>query len=71
MLARVNLVLIAHAEMPLIYDHADLSSGSRGRIFGVCLHLHPVFVYTCIEGPGESAHLSRLACAFVARRCDE
>ena len=39
---------------------ADVSRGARGLKFGLCLHLHPYFVYTSSEGSGESVqtHLS-------------
>ena len=59
--------LIAYAQMSIINDHADVSSEARGRIFGLSLHLHLHFVYASSEGPGESAHMRRLAWAFAAR----
>ena len=49
-LAPGNLVLIAHAQMPLVNAYADLSNGPRGLIFGVCHHLHPFLVYASHEG---------------------
>ena len=42
----------------------------KGLSFGLCLHLHPYFVYTSSDGSGESAHMRRLPRAFTARWWD-
>ena len=35
-------------------SHADVSSRARDRYFGLCLHLHPYFVYASGEGSDKS-----------------
>ena len=54
-------VLIAYAQMSLINVRANLSSGAKGPIFGMSLHLQPYFAYVSSEGSGESVHVHRLA----------
>ena len=64
--AQELLVLIASAQMPLINSHADISSCDTGLTFGPSLCLYPYIVFASKEGSGESAHMRRLARAFVA-----
>ena len=42
--------------------------GLRGLNFGLNLYLHLYFVYACSVGCGESAHLRKLAGAFIAKK---
>ena len=44
---------------------------ASGLNFGLSMHLQPYFVYASSEELGESAHMRRLAWAFVARKYDE
>ena len=67
----IILVLIANEQKPHLNARAEGSSGARGLIFGLSLHLLTNFVYSSSEVSGESAHVRRLAWAFVARQCDE
>ena len=65
------LALIAHAQMPPLSNHADISSWYRGLRFGQCLYLYPICVYASNEDAYESAHLCRLAGAFIGQKCDK
>ena len=65
------LVLIAYAQKPPINAHTDVSSSARGLNLGQSHYLHLYFVYMSRECSGESVHLPRLVCAFVAWQCDK
>ena len=54
-----------------INAHAYVSSRAWGSKFSLSMHLHPFYVYASSEGYDESAHMRRLALAFVARRSDK
>ena len=43
--------------MSLINFRPDLSSGAKGPIFGMSLHLQPYFAYASSKGSGESARI--------------
>ena len=55
----------------VIKGHADVNNRARGVILGLILHVHPYLVYVNSEGYHEFAHMRRLACGFVACRCDK
>ena len=44
------------------HPHAYVSSGARGLIFGLSLHLHQYFVYASREGSSEFVHIHTLGC---------
>ena len=46
--------------------HADLSSGAKGLKFCLNLHLQTYYVDVSSICSGKSAHLYRLALAFIA-----
>ena len=49
-------MLIAYAQMCIINNHVDVSSGTRGLNFVLNVHLHPNFVHTASsEGSGTNS----------------
>ena len=45
--------------------------GARGLNFDQRPHLYPFFVYASSKGSGETVYMSKLARAFVVRRCNK
>ena len=56
-----TVLLIAYARMPLINPNADVPSKAGGLKFCLSPHKHPYFVNVSSNGPGETAHMHRLA----------
>ena len=52
--AHDKLVLITYAKRPLLNVHAGISSGARGLIFCLSLHLYTYFACVSCEGSDES-----------------
>ena len=54
------MVSYTHQKSPCSAQ-ADLSRGLESFTFGMSLHIQPSLVHVSNEGPGESAHMCRLA----------
>ena len=54
-------VFIAHAQLPPLSAHSDVSREARFLIFGLSLPLLQICVYASSKGPGDSAHMRRIA----------
>ena len=54
-------VFIAYAQLPPLSAHSDVSREARFLIFGLSLPLLQICVYASSKGPGDSAHMHRIA----------
>ena len=63
------LILITQVQKPPLNANTDVSSGVRYLTFCLSLLIQPYFANIINKGSCESAHLRRLARAFVVRRC--
>ena len=57
------------SQMPLINDHASISSKPRGLHFCLSIYLHPYFVYVSGECSSESAHTMPYAQTRLTLHC--
>ena len=57
---RNNPETLAHAQVPLINAHSDISCKARCQKFGLSLNLHPYFEYASSKGSSETALMGRL-----------
>ena len=64
------LVIIAYPQKSTISAYDDVFRGARGINISLSLHLYPYSMFASSECSVGSAHLHRLALAFVYRQCD-
>ena len=63
-----ELALIAYDQKAHLSTHTDVSYRAKDLNIGKILYWHTYFMYASSECSGESAHVRRLAWAFVAQQ---